>query len=310
MFRSARNGITLVEVLVVIAIIAILIGLLLPATRRVDGVAARAKCANNLKQIGLAVANFASAHQDRLPAYVSNIAPELPDGYSSNLVALLPFLEQSALQSALLKDYQAWTAAGSPTPPNDLWKAFEKDVWTPLKVSQCPSDPSASTGVIAGFKSGPREVFELGSSNYACNPYLFCIDSSEGYCAFKLGKIPDGTSNTVGWAERIAANTTDQVAWSVSQLPEAVTPMPQPYLSGPTFPIYGAAVDGVYPMPLPKIGTTPKTASGASPQTCHPGSLQVAMMDGSVRGVSASVSQNAWNVVFSPADGQFPDSSW
>ena len=101
-----QRGFTLIELLVVIAIIGILVGILLPAVQVVRESARRTQCLNNLRQIGLAVQNYESAHQQIPPARPA-------DSFLTWPVLLMPFLEANNLYQQF--DTQATYAAQSPT---------------------------------------------------------------------------------------------------------------------------------------------------------------------------------------------------
>jgi prepilin-type processing-associated H-X9-DG protein len=135
MFRSSqpggRRGITLVELWVVSAMIAVLIGLLLPAVQKVREAAARMACANNLKQLGLALHNYHGDHEKFPPGAVGPRGPSYPQYASLKHHTLGTFLLPYVEQDALGRQYR-WDVSWF-DPPN------QPVVNTQLKIWQCPS---------------------------------------------------------------------------------------------------------------------------------------------------------------------------
>src|SRR5829696_1036913 len=97
---AVRRGFTLIELLVVIAIIGVLIALLLPAVQQAREAARRVQCANNLKQIMLAAANY-EAGFGLTPVFTPSWQRSTDTGLFSGLTRLLPFLEQSDLYDSI-----------------------------------------------------------------------------------------------------------------------------------------------------------------------------------------------------------------
>ncbi|MDR3637805.1 MAG: DUF1559 domain-containing protein [Isosphaeraceae bacterium] len=152
------TGFTLVELLVVIAVIGVLIALILPAVQSAREAARTSQCANNLKQIALAVAQYHDAAQ-RLPM------GEMP-GYFSPHVAILPYLEQGSLYNAInfiVLNAVGYGAGGRE--PTWVDAISETVCGTRLDIYVCPSEEYSDSAEPAW--TGEHKTY--WASNYAWN---------------------------------------------------------------------------------------------------------------------------------------------
>ena len=136
--QTPNKGFTLIELLVVIAIIAILIGLLLPAVQKVREAAARMTCGNNMKQIGLAAHNYQGTYNYMPPFYAGSPVGSQTPPETQILVALLPGLEQQALQLTF------------GTPLNLQASGTNIGHRATVKTYACPSDSTYGNGLGQG----------------------------------------------------------------------------------------------------------------------------------------------------------------
>lgn len=237
-----RRGFTLIELLVVIAVITVLVALLLPAVQQARERARSAQCMNNLKQIGLALQNYESAHTVFPPSFVRQEdgnpppPPPLSDPlrYRSHWTGyhmLLPYLGQEALYG----DYDfngTWLSSMTSSDDRDHW-ALNRTVISGLL---CPSSPHPAnqvgeTGIpgssphwMAGavtdyaFSHGKDILKALpGSGGESCSGGLrhYWSDWPQstrgafGYnSACRTADVTDGTSNTIFIGEKAGARLT------------------------------------------------------------------------------------------------------
>lgn len=184
-----RKGFTLIEILVVLAIIGILIALLLPAVHKVRATAWRASCANNMRQLGLALNAYEGERGNFPPGVVhaSMMVPALP-AYSTFFnrcpwsVFILPYIEQGNLYNAMdLTAYPLGTTYATQSIP----------------TFNCAAD-LASGKVFSTYACVMSYQAVSGHSQWERNGMFPCN------VARRVADITDGTSNTIAIAERPA----------------------------------------------------------------------------------------------------------
>lgn len=230
MFR--RQGFTLIELLVVIAIIAVLIGLLLPAVQKVREAAARTKCSNNLKQLGLATMSYHDTNQrfpfgnERWTGFAD--PPGIAGTGSRNIglfVHILPYIEQEPLKNRF--DFRRPSVpAGVPVTEPDrssdiiLRNSMDESgnynanapAATIVNTFICPSDIIPQNPLENAQSTGPSRWFALTS--YGGNGGSISFPPAEntddgiffqnapGRSPVRITDILDGTSNTLMYGER------------------------------------------------------------------------------------------------------------
>ncbi len=211
MRSHARRGFTLIELLVVVSIIAVLIALLLPAVQAAREAARRAQCVNNLKQLGLAVANYESA----TGSYPWADGPWWTEWSAQSM--LLPYVEQQPLYNAI--NFASTRASGAnPLAHDGVTNATAE--YSTISNFLCPSDvnrltsPYGPNNYMANAGSAPNVFYggdgdgnlSSGCSGPMSGPFIFTgTDNGQSGTSIASRDVLDGTSNTAAFSERVKA---------------------------------------------------------------------------------------------------------
>jgi prepilin-type processing-associated H-X9-DG protein len=322
-----------VELLVVIAIIGILIGLLLPAVQSAREAARRSQCANNLKQLALALHNYESSSGVYPPSsFWSGVANDKTNDISV-WSRLLPYLEQSALGSA----YTATSTEDATLPDGTPIMGLR------IPAYICPSEINDMAKLNTdgslnsypgtyGVNLGPWLVFDptrqtVPQGSFYVNSRLRAADFTDGLSnSFYALEVKAWTSSlsgsttatatqpnlpsdliALGGTAKLGPNTTDNkghTEWGDGKVNQTgVTTLFTP--NTPVMYSYnGANYDIDFIGVTEASSTTAPTYAAVTSRSYHSGLVNVALMDGSVRAVTNSVDRAVWQATSTRSGGE------
>ncbi len=291
-----RRGFTIVELLAVLAVIALLMALLMPAVQQAREASRRLQCRNNLKQLGLALHQYHDVH-GCVPPPAMGVSTDDAFGWS---VSLLPQLDQSALYGLLSPLTEQWVAL-------DHFQRYGKIVSgadTILSVFQCPSSslPQRSEqvgpGILPPYALGYARSDYRGSRGPDDQDGLFVSVRYSGISALRFADVTDGLSNTlaIGEASYPGQAGNQWPSWAVSPLSH------YPWVFS------SIRVCGINRVPSFAGKYWVNVPDHDCAISMHRGIAHFLMADGSVRALSENIDEKVYESLGSRNDGRVFDS--